>query len=391
MEETFHNYLCGVAAQSGLQHDGGLQRPFIDAGLQSVLENLAGALPKIAKELKSWQAGFAKTSNVFGEKQLEIDVKSNQIFLDLLKANKYVDVIASEELADEEKGGGAGGIGVGACVGAGAGVGAKISGSGIGAGVSAGGDVVGAGVSANVGVGGNVAPLYSVAYDPLDGSSLIDVNLAVGSIFAIYKCGNFVGKKASEIVGSLITVYGPRLTFMVSVGQGVFEFLYDEAAGQFVMNGEIKFKDGAKKMFAPGNLRACSSEKWYLELLQFWVKNGYTLRYSGGMVPDVNQVLKKGGGVFTYPGYKEQPQGKLRLLYECAPMAFLTEQAGGVAITGRKIGDERVGVSGKVSHGESDSGKNFERLLDLTVEKLDQRTPIFLGSRQEVELVESYL
>ncbi len=121
-------------------------------------------------------------------------------------------------------------------------------------------------------------------------------------------------------------------------------------------------------MFAPGNLRACSDPnvKWYVDLMQFWLSNDYILRYSGGMVPDVNQILKKGGGIFTYPGYSEMPQGKLRLLYECAPMAFLMEQAGGVAFS---------------ADGE---------ILDLNIEKIDQRTPIFIGSKKEVELVQSY-
>ncbi len=124
---------------------------------------------------------------------------------------------------------------------------------------------------------------------------------------------------------------------------------------------------GEKKIFAPGNLRACGSEEWYVKLLEHWAKNDYTLRYSGGMVPDVNQILKKGCGVFTYPGYAEKPQGKLRLLYECAPMAFLMEQAGG------------------------DGVSNKGRILDISIEKLDQRTPVFLGSKKEIALVQSFM
>jgi fructose-1,6-bisphosphatase I len=91
------------------------------------------------------------------------------------------------------------------------------------------------------------------------------------------------------------------------------------------------------------------------------------LRYSGGMVPDINQILLKGKGVFTYPGYSAQPDGKLRLLIECAPMALLMEEAGGKA------------TDGKI------------RILDKEVKELSQRTPIYIGSKKEVENVEEYL
>jgi fructose-1,6-bisphosphatase I len=164
----------------------------------------------------------------------------------------------------------------------------------------------------------------------------------------------------------MIAVYGPRLTIIASFGKGGAEFLYDEEKGIFVKTRDLKL-DSGKKIFAPGNLRACATEGWYLEALEYWAKNGYTLRYSGGMVPDVNQILKKGGGVFAYPGYEEKPQGKLRLLYECAPCAMIIEQAGGAASNGER------------------------RILDLAVEKHDQRTPVFLGSKEEVEKTLSFM
>lgn len=286
-----------------------------EEGLQRVFLALAGAFPEVARMLAGRAEGNAGTKNVFGESQLKMDVATNNLFLEILKKSPDVASIASEEMELEEKGGG---------------------------------------------------DAYSVAYDPLDGSSLVDVNLAVGSIFGVYPGAGFIGRTGLEQSAAIIAVYGPRLTFMVTIGKGVFEFLYDEAEGVFECTGEIKM-NGEKKIFAPGNLRACASEKWYLDLLGYWVKNGYTLRYSGGMVPDVNQILKKGNGVFTYPGYAEKPEGKLRLLYECAPMAFLMEQAGGVAVAGKG------------------------RVLDLKIEKLDQRTPVFLGAKNEIDLVRSYM
>ncbi|MFA6436556.1 MAG: fructose-bisphosphatase class I, partial [Candidatus Gracilibacteria bacterium] len=127
----------------------------------------------------------------------------------------------------------------------------------------------------------------------------------------------------------------------------------------------ITVKEG--KMFAPGNLRAVADRADYLELVRWWMEQGYTLRYSGGMVPDINQILLKGKGIFSYPGYSEAPQGKLRLLFECAPMAYLLEQAGG------------AGSDGTMP------------ILDKTIESIHQRTPVYLGSKEEVKRCEERL
>jgi fructose-1,6-bisphosphatase I len=294
-----------------------LKEAGVEEGLRNLLTDLSREFVHMADDLKNYETGHAGSQNVYGENQLKADITANNLFVNLLQNHQSVDSIASEELEEELKG--------------------KASGNG-----------------------------YSVAFDPLDGSSLVDVNLTIGSIFGIYKGPGFIGRKGSEQVASIITVYGPRLTFMITVGKGVKEFIFDERDACFLLHSDIKF-NGEKKLFAPGNLRACSSEEWYVKLLDFWVKNDYTLRYSGGMVPDVNQILKKGSGVFTYPGYKDKPEGKLRLLYECAPMAFLAEQAGG------------EGTSGKM------------RILDIEVTKLDQKTPVFLGEKKAMELVMSYM
>lgn len=297
-----------------------LKRQGVENSLQDVLKTVVDLFPKIAETMSMGHEGSAGgAQNVFGEKQLKLDVYSNDLFTQALTKHPYVAMVASEELDDSMNG--------------------------------SGGD-----------------DGYSVAYDPLDGSSLVDVNLAVGTIVGFYKGKGFIGRKGSEQVAAIIAVYGPRLTFMITIGHGVTEFIYDRDKKDFVVNTEDVKVAESKKMFAPGNLRACSDPnvKWYVDLMQFWLSNDYTLRYSGGMVPDVNQILKKGGGVFTYPGYSEMPQGKLRLLYECAPMAFLMEQAGGIALS----------ANGPI--------------LDIAVEKLDHRTPIFIGSKNEVDLVQSY-
>ncbi|MBI2453647.1 fructose-bisphosphatase class I, partial [Candidatus Peregrinibacteria bacterium] len=98
----------------------------------------------------------------------------------------------------------------------------------------------------------------------------------------------------------------------------------------------------------------------YLALTNEWIKRGMTLRYSGGMVPDINHIMLKGDGIFTYPSYSRTPQGKLRLLFECNPMALLMEQSGGAASDGRG------------------------RILEKKTEELHERTPIFLGSKNAV-------
>jgi fructose-1,6-bisphosphatase I len=285
---------------------------------QQLLFDILSAVISVSASINLEQVDYAGSQNVHGEKQLKLDIIANDTFVEMLVRNRAVSLLASEEMELPVEG--------------------------------------------SAGEKG-----YSVAFDPLDGSSLVDVNLAIGSIVSVYKGQGFTGRKCSEQVAALIAVYGPKLSFMITLGNGVNEFIYDDENGEFILNQEkLKIAD-EYKMFAPGNLRACASEKWYLLLLEHWVKNGYTLRYSGGMVPDVNQILKKGGGVFTYPGYGEQPKGKLRLLYECAPMAFLVEQAGGVAV--------------------SDTG----RILDIEIKDLHQKTPIFLGSKKEVELVKSFM
>ncbi len=294
-----------------------LKQKKLDASLGLVLQDICGICVKISEAMKKEVKGYSGTENVYGEKQLKMDVFANDQFVSTLLKNPAVNLLASEELENS--------------------------------------------LSSEVFHEG-----YSVAFDPLDGSSLADVNLSVGSIVSVYKGNHFIGRTGRDQVAALIFVYGPRLTCMVTVGQGVDEFTFDSSLEEFILTTSDLRVNPEATMFAPGNLRACSGESWYMKLLEYWIMHGYTLRYSGGMVPDVNQILKKRGGIFTYPGYKEQPQGKLRLLYECAPMAFLMEQAGGVALS------------------------NDEPILDIEINKLDQRTPIFLGSSKEIERVRDF-
>lgn len=282
--------------------------------LYNILDTLQESVIHISGVIKTSSTAHAGTQNIYGEEQLKLDVHSDSIIQEECKKNPLIGLLSSEELPDEIK-------------------------------ISDG--------------------EYAVCYDPLDGSSLVDVNLAVGSIFGIYKTKTFIGVKGDEMLASMLAVYGPRTTLVLTVRKGVCEFLLRED-GQFVLTDkEVVVGEG--KMFAPGNLRACISRPDYLKLVTYWCAEQYTLRYSGGMVPDVNQVLLKGKGIFAYPGYDEAKDGKLRLLFECGPLSLLMEQAGGAS------------SDGKV------------RILEKPVLKLDQRTPIFIGSKLEVKRCEDML
>lgn len=291
-----------------------LQKTSIDADLQTLILALAGAGIDIAEAISGGNVGKAGSTNTSGEDQLALDVESNDIMAGVLKDSGLVAAFASEEEDSVRKF-----------------------------------------------EGGK----YAVATDPLDGSSLVDVNLAVGTIIGIYEGDSFLDRIADEQVASMLIVYGPRTTVILTVRQGTHEFLFN--GKEFVLTNENLKVAEEGKMFAPGNLRAAKFNKKYLDLLNYWVEQQYTLRYSGGMVPDINQILLKGKGVFTYPGFSEQPNGKLRLLYECSPMALIMEQAGGKASDGKM------------------------RILDKKIEELHQRTPIFIGSVDEVEKAEEML
>ena len=286
----------------------------ISADLLSVIETVADSIVDIAAAVRKSDGSKAGSSNIYGEEQLALDVLSDKIMMDHLKKNQKVGLVGSEELDNET--------------------------------------VIGEGE-------------YAVCSDPLDGSSLVDVNLSVGTIVGIYKAKTFIGTKGDDQVAAIASLYGPSTTLFLTIKKGLVQFKLNEDGKWIMMKDDIKVGEG--KMFAPGNLRACSERDDYLKLLNFWVTNQYTLRYSGGMIPDINQIFLKGKGIFSYPGYGDAPEGKLRLLYECAPMSLLMEQAGGMSSDGK------------------------QRILDKELTDLGQRSPIFIGSTEEVKRCEEYL
>ena len=197
---------------------------------------------------------------------------------------------------------------------------------------------------------------YYVAYDPLDGSSLIDVNLSVGSIFGIYK-GGYSGE---NVVAAVYVVYGPRVE-MVVARDTVELFRLNEKTGVFDFVKELRLSEKGK-ILAPGG----TQKEWYpfhKEMIDNLFKEGYRLRYSGGMVPDLHQILLKGGGLFAYPATTDKERGKLRKLFEVFPFAYVFNKAGGLAIDGKRD------------------------LLSLMSEDYHDTTPCFFGSDYEIKRV----
>ena len=196
---------------------------------------------------------------------------------------------------------------------------------------------------------------YTIAYDPLDGSSLADVNLSVGSIFGIYE-GGLSGK---HLKAAIYVIYGPRVELVVA--RENVEIYKLKLNNKFHFLKELHLKNKGK-LNAPGG----TQQHWatyHKEMIDDFFKEGYRLRYSGGMVPDLHHILLKGGGIFSYPGTTDKPKGKLRMLFEVFPFAYIYEKAGGYAI----------------------DGKN--RILDLTPKHIHDTTPCFFGSKYEIDKV----
>ncbi|MBZ7939342.1 MULTISPECIES: class 1 fructose-bisphosphatase [Campylobacter] len=201
---------------------------------------------------------------------------------------------------------------------------------------------------------------YIVAYDPLDGSSLMDVNFAIGSIFGIYE------EKASakNLKAAIYSMYGARLEMVICEDTPKLYRL--DKNNEFVFIKELKMGEKGK-INATGGTQKFWDEK-HAKFIKTLFDENYRLRYSGAMVSDINQILLKGGGIFSYPATKDSPMGKLRAFFEVFPLAFIIEKAGG-----------------KTTNGSNQS------LLDLEFDAIHATTPCFFGSKYEIErLLEIY-
>jgi fructose-1,6-bisphosphatase I len=202
---------------------------------------------------------------------------------------------------------------------------------------------------------------FGVVIDPLDGSSLIDVNFCTGSIIGIYP-GNVL-EKGAKMVAAMYFLYGPLTSLTITTGKGVHEFVLDENGEFFLKHRDIKIPDG--KIYAPGAKRK-EYHRSHAQWIEHLEHEGYKLRFSGCFVADVHQILHK-GGVFAYPAFKGKEKGKLRLLYEANPMGMIICEAGGA-----------------ISNGSGN-------ILEITPESIDELTPIYIGGKKEIGLIEKYM
>ncbi|PSF38481.1 class 1 fructose-bisphosphatase [Aphanothece hegewaldii CCALA 016] len=273
--------------------------------------------------------GFTGETNVQGESVKKMDIYANEVFISVFKQSGLVCRLASEEMEKPYY------------------------------------------IPENCPIG-----RYTLLYDPIDGSSNVDININVGSIFAIrQQQGEDLNGEAEDLlqqngrqqIAAGYILYGPSTMLVYSIGRGAHSFILDPSLGEFILAQEnIKIPEhGPIYSTNEGNFwQWDESIRDYTRYVHR--HEGYTARYSGALVGDIHRILMQ-GGVFLYPGTVKNPQGKLRLLYETAPLAFLIEQAGG-----------------RASNGE-------QNLLDIVPEKLHHRTPLVIGSKEDVNLVESFI
>ncbi|ENM5791224.1 class 1 fructose-bisphosphatase [Vibrio mimicus] len=317
------------------QHDF----PHASGELSSLLASIRLAAKIVNREIN--KAGLADiigasgNDNIQGEEQQKLDLYANEKFKAALEARDQVCGVASEE-EDEA-------------------------------------------VAFNKELNKNAK--YVVLMDPLDGSSNIDVNVSVGTIFSIYRRVSPVGtpptqedflQPGNKQVAAGYVIYGSSTMLVYTTGNGVNGFTYDPSLGTFYLSHENMRIPENGKIYSinEGNyIRFPTGVKKYIKYCQENVPEDgrpYTSRYIGSLVADFHRNLLK-GGIYLYPSTQSHPNGKLRLLYECNPMAFLIEQAGGLASDGTC------------------------RIMDIKPTELHQRVPFFVGSKNMVHKVEEFL
>jgi len=277
--------------------------------MNEIIESIRISTIEIQKIIAKGDMGKSEEQNSTGDTQLKLDIISDQVIENNFKKLKCVKKIVSEEQEHIV-------------------------------------DVNGDGE-------------YLIAYDPLDGSSLVDVNLSVGSIYGIYK-NDFTG---NNIVASIYVVFGPRIEMILCDGETVKLFRMKNE--EFYYIKDIKMNQSGT-LNSPGSTQQC----WYphhREMIQKMYDEDYALSYSGGMVPDLHHILVRGGGLFSYPGASDKPEGKLRQLFEVFPFAHVFETAGGGATDGKG------------------------RVLEIETKHIHDTSPCFFGSNLEINrVIEAY-
>merc|ERR1711957_782550 len=291
-----------------------LEKKCKDTKLRLVIKDMLDACADITEALRVALVTVEGSENTFGDAQLSVDVIADNLMWDACKDSAVIREGASEEDPEvrntDEQGDGE----------------------------------------------------YTVCWDPLDGSSIVDNNWAVGTMIGIWpKSTGLIGATGRDQVTSLVAIYGPRTTVLVAFEDGTYEFTYgctpegcELPDGTFepwiCSRQQIKISEDCK-IFSPANLRAAQELPAYKKLVDHYMTERYTLRYSGGLVPDVYQQFTKNQGIFMNPTSEGSP-AKLRLAFEACPFGLLVERSGG------KTSD---GVSGG-------------SVLDVKIEAVDQRT-----------------
>lgn len=311
----------------------------IPAQLRLLLEVVARACKRISFAVNKGELGdvmgAAETQNVQGEVQKKLDIIANEVLIEANEWGGHLAAMASEEME-------------------------------------------------GIYVVPNRYPQgeYLLMFDPLDGSSNIDVNVSIGTIFSVLKKpddhpgvqeADFLQAGAKQVAAGYC-IYGPQTTLVLTVGDGVAQFTLDREQGSFVLTQEnLRIPEDTKEFaINMSNMRHWDAPvKRYIDECLAG-KEGprgkdFNMRWIASMVADVHRILTR-GGIFMYPWDKREPEkpGKLRLMYEANPMAWLVEQAGGAATNGK------------------------ERILDIAPTKLHQRVSVILGSKNEVERLTSY-
>jgi fructose-1,6-bisphosphatase I len=221
---------------------------------------------------------------------------------------------------------------------------------------------------------------YVVFLDPLDGSSNLDADLTVGSIFSIHRLPGAdqadlptqLLRRGVDQVAAGYILYGPSTVLVYTAGAGVHQFVLDPGIGEFVLSASRLKMPPRGKVYSANEANYSKWPRGVQRFVDFLREKDpdagrpYSSRYSGCLVADVHRFLI-GGGVYLYPGEANKPEGKLRLMYEAAPLAFILEQAGGAASTGT------------------------QRIADILPTTVHQRVPLIIGSREEVRLAEEFI
>ncbi len=318
--------------------EGEKKHPGATGELSKLLSDLSLAAKVISLEVnKAGLAdilGFTGDNNVHGEKVKKLDIFAHDMLLRAMEHGGHLCVMASEE---EE-------------------------------------DIIHIPSAYKIGK-------YVLLFDPLDGSSNIDVNISIGTIFSIYKRISPDGKPGTlkdclqqgiKQIAAGYVVYGSSTILVYTTGEGVHGFTLDPSFGEFLLSHENIQIPKKSKIYSinEGNyLYWHPGLKKYIKYLQeedVKTERPYSSRYIGSMVADIHRNLLY-GGIFMYPSDSRSPNGKLRLMYECNPMSFIVEAAGGRATNGKK------------------------RILEIEPKNLHERTPIFIGSEEDVKMVESFM